>query len=137
MLVYYVDQSDVEIIAEIGGCGYVYVSWNVTNDIELCQIVQYNVTLSSSTMSMIIPNVAVDSYNFTGLSFDTLFIVTVIGISVNGSVINSDSTSIRTETNSINCMFANAYIQYLFVFKVECVCANLCMLLAYICLVHT
>ena len=108
--VYYIDQPHVEIITETGGCGYVYVSWNVTNNIELCKVVQYNVTLSSSTVNMIIPNVAVDSYNFTGLSLDTLFTITVIGISKTGNVVNSDSTSIRTETTSINCMFSNTYI---------------------------
>ena len=112
LYVYYVDQPDVEIITEIGGCGYVYVSWNVTNNIELCEIVQYNVTLLSSTVSIIIPNVTMDSYNFTGLSLDTPFNVTVIGISMIGNVINSDSTSIRTENISTNCMFSNTYIQY-------------------------
>ena len=112
MFVYSVDQPDVEIITEIGGCGYVYVSWNVTNNTELCQIVQYNVTLLSSTVSMIIPNVTMDSYNFTGLSLDTPFNVTVISIGMIGNVINSDSTSVRTENISTNCMFSNTYIQY-------------------------
>ena len=105
MFVYYIDQPDIEIITGIGGCGYVYVSWNVTYNNESCKIIQYNVTLLPPTVNKVIPNLAMTSYNFTELSLDTLFNVTVIGISVNGSVINSNSTSIRTETTSINCMF--------------------------------
>ena len=92
----YIDPPVVKITAATGGCGYVYVSWNVTNNIELCQIVQYNVTLSSSTVNIIISSSEMNSHNFTELSGDTLFNVTVTGINAMGFASNPDSTSIRT-----------------------------------------
>ena len=91
----YTDPPVVKITAATGGCGYVYVSWNVTNNIELCQIVQYNVTLLSSTVNVIISSSEINSHNFTGLSDDTLFNVTVTGINAMGFA-NPDSTTVRT-----------------------------------------
>ena len=79
------------------------MSWNATSGNEACRITQYNVTLSSATVNMIVSISGMNSRNFTGLPNDTLFNVTVTGINVNGSISNSDFTSNMTDKN---CMFS-------------------------------
>ena len=90
----------IEITTATGGCGYVYVSWSVTDSDpdDMCSIGRFNVTLSSVDISMSVTPPLMMSYNFTGLPDDTLFNVTVIGISLTGSaVVNLDSDSLRTK----------------------------------------
>ena len=86
----------VKITATAGGCGYVNVSWTTPNSSEVCRSTQYNVTLSSATVKIIISSVSLNSHNFTGLPDDTLFNVTVTGINTMGFVSNPDSTTVRT-----------------------------------------
>ena len=86
----------VKITATRGGCRYILVSWNATGGSDACRITQYNVTLSSTTMNMIISISGMNSHNFTGLPDNTVFIITVTGINVMGFVSNLDSTSVRT-----------------------------------------
>ena len=86
----------VKITAAMGGCGYVHVSWTTTGNSDMCRITQYNVTLSSATVNMTISINGMLSHNFTGLPNNTLFNVTVTGISTIGFVGNADSTSVRT-----------------------------------------
>ena len=92
----YVDQPVVKITAAMGGCGYVYASWTTTGSSDVCRITQYNVTLSSATVNVIISSCRVSSHNFTELPDGTLFNVTVTGINIMGFVNNPDSTSVRT-----------------------------------------
>ena len=94
--IHYIERPVVEITTATGGCGYVYVSWNVT-DSDVYSIVRFNVTLSSVDISMSVYS-QMYSHNFTGLPDDTLFNVTVIGIILTGTtVVNLHSTSLRTK----------------------------------------
>ena len=77
------------------GCGYVYVSWTTTGSSDLCRITQYNVTLSSATVKMIVSISGMNSHNFTGLPDDTLFNVSVTEMKIRRVGI-PDSTSVRT-----------------------------------------
>ena len=89
----------IEITTATGGCGYVYVSWSVTDSDpdDVCSIGRLNVTLSSGDISMSVISLML-SHNFTGLPDDTLFNVTVTGISLTGTtVVNLVSTSLRTK----------------------------------------
>ena len=91
-----VERPVVEITTTTGECGYVYVSWSVT-DSDVCSIGRFNVTLSSKDIPVSVIS-QMNSHNFTGLPDDTLFNVTVIGIILTGTtVVNLDSTSLRTK----------------------------------------
>ena len=92
----YIDQPVVKITAAMGGCGYVNVSWTAINSSDVCKITQYNVTLSSATVNMIISISGMNTHNFTRLPNDTLFNVTVTGITTTRFASNPDYTSVRT-----------------------------------------
>ena len=89
----------INTITATEGCGYISVSWTVINNVpddDMCGIGNFNVTLSSVGVSMIV-STSVVSYNFTELPDGTLFNVTVIGISINEkNVIYSAFTSVKT-----------------------------------------
>ena len=89
----------ISMTTERGGCGYVYVSWTVPNNVpddDMCGINHFNVILLSVNVFMTMKPVT-NSHNFTGLPYGTPFNVTVIGTSINeNSVIHSVSTSVRT-----------------------------------------
>ena len=92
----YVDKPVVEITAT-GGCGYIYVSWTVIGNNDVCNIVSFTVELVSVPMNITERiQTDVNSYNFTGLPDDTLFDITAIGSS---KLVNTDpaSTSVRTK----------------------------------------
>ena len=111
----------VKITAATGGCGYVSVSWTTPNSSEVCRSTQYNVTLSSATMKIIISSVTLNSHNFTGLPDDTLFKVTVTGINDMGFASNIYiSTSVRT----MICIS-----MYLYTY----VCSNIALIVSFIC----
>ena len=81
----------------MGGCGYVYVSWNLTGSSNVCMITEYNVTLSSATVNMTVSISGMNSHNFTDLPDDIPFNVAVTGINVMGFAAGiPDSTSVRT-----------------------------------------
>ena len=89
----------VETTTATSGCGYVYVSWIVTDSDpdDGCSIGRFNVTLSSVDISVSVISQML-SHNFTGLPDDTLFNVAVIGIILTGTtVVNLHSTSLRTK----------------------------------------
>ena len=100
MFICYVDRPVVEIITATAGCGYVSVSWTATGNNNECSPIQYNVTLSSSTVDMTVPITSMNTHNFTELPDDTQFTVTVIGINMMG--VPSDPVSTSVETNE-NC----------------------------------
>ena len=88
----------ISMTTERGGCGYVYVSWTVPNNVpddDMCGISHFNVTLSSVNVFMTMKPMT-NSHNFTRLPYDTPFNVTVIGTNNEDSVIHSVSTSVRT-----------------------------------------
>ena len=95
----------IEITAATGGCGYVYVSWSVTDsDLDdACGIARFNVTLSSVDITMSVISVML-SHNFTGLPDNALFNVTVTGISLTGTTIVS-LNSVFLRTKLIESMF--------------------------------
>ena len=97
----YVDKPVVEITTATRECGYVSVSWAATGSVDECRPVQYNVTLSSSTMDMTVSNTSMNTHNFTELANDTQFTITVIGINVMGVASDPVSTSV----DIILCMF--------------------------------
>ena len=117
-----VDQPVVNIKAVMGGCGYVYVSLTAPGSSDVCRITQYNVTLSSAVMNMVISVNETNSHNFTGLPNNTLFNVTVTGINTMGFVGIPDSTSVSTMIcismylRIINCVW---YINLVYVYN-EC-----------------
>ena len=90
----FVDRPVVEITAATAVCGYVNVSWTATGNNDECSPVQYNVTLSSSTMDMTVSITSMNTHSFTELSNNTQFNVTVIGINVMGVVSDPASTSV-------------------------------------------
>ena len=98
----------INTIAVTGGCGYISVSWAVTNNVpddinDMCGIGHFNATLSSVGVSMTV-STAMISYNFTGLLDDTLFNATVIGTSINEkNIINSAFTSVKTSIIESMC----------------------------------
>ena len=96
---YYTDRPVVEITATAGGCGYVSVSWTATGNSDVCSPVQYNVTLSSSTMDITVSITSVNTHCFTELPDNTQFNITVIGINVMGVASDPASTSVDI------CMF--------------------------------
>ena len=85
-----------KITTAIIGCEYIYVSWIAPSSSDVCNITQYNVTLSSAVVNVIISISGMNSHNFTGLPNNTLFNITVTGINTMGFASNSDSTSVRT-----------------------------------------
>ena len=99
MFVCYVDIPVVEITTATAGCGYVSVSWTATGNSDVCSPVQYNVTLSSSTMDMTVSITSMNTHRFTELPDDTQFIVTVIGINMMGVVSDPVSTVVTTNEN--------------------------------------
>ena len=103
----------INMKATTGGCGYVSASWAVINNVPydaMCSIARFNVTLSSVDVSMTMITTVL-SYNFTGLPYDTLFNVIVIGISINGkNVVSLAVTSVKTMI--IESMCAYVYILY-------------------------
>ena len=86
----------VKIKATTIGCESVYVSWTTTGSSDVCKITQYNVTLSSTSINVILSISGINSHNFTGLPDDTLFNVTITGINMTGFVGVPDSISVRT-----------------------------------------
>ena len=100
----------VEITTATAVCGYVSVSWTSTGSSNVCSPVQYNVTLSSSTVDMTVSITSMNTHNFTELPNDTQFTVTVIGINVMGVVSDPVSTSV----DIILCMFCtHTYYKYI------------------------
>ena len=96
--VHYIERPLIKITTATGGCGYVFVSWTVTDSDhdDVCTIGRFNVTLSSVGITMSVISLML-SHNFTGLPDDTLFNVTVSGVSLTGTtVVNLNSTSLRT-----------------------------------------
>ena len=108
--IHYIERPVIEITAT-GGCGYVYVLWSVTDsDLDdACSISRFDVTLSSVDISMSVTPPSMMSHNFTGLPDDTLFNITVIGISLTGTTaVNLAYTSLRTKI--IESMFICIHI---------------------------
>ena len=89
----------VEITTATAVCGYVNVSWTATGNNDVYSPVQYNVTLSSTSVDMITSITSMNAHNFTDLPDDTQFTVTVIGINMMGVVSDPVSTSLDI------CMF--------------------------------
>ena len=95
-----VERPAIKITTAIGGCGYVYVSWAVNGNVpddEMCRIENITVTLSAVDTSITeIPSQIEISHNFTGLSDNTLFNVTVKGLNFINGDIDLAFTSVRT-----------------------------------------
>ena len=105
----YQDKPVVKITAATEGCGYVYVSWTVIGNNDICEITNFHATLVLIVMGLPMGitkqiSTEMNSYNFTGLSDDTLFDVTIIGSS---RVVNADpaSTLVRTPKSMYVCMY--------------------------------
>ena len=93
-----IERPAIKITTATGGYGYVYVSWiiigNVPDDF-VCGIASSTVTLSSMDISMT-RFLSLMSHNFTGLSDNTLFNVTVKGFNFINDDIYLAFTSVRT-----------------------------------------
>ena len=95
-----VERPAIKIKTATGGYGYVYVSWTVIGNVlddEMCRIERISVTLSAVDISITeIPSQIKISHNFTGLSDNTLFNVTVKGLNFINGDIDLAFTSVRT-----------------------------------------
>ena len=98
MFICYVDRPVVEIKTATAGCEYVSVSWTATGNNDVCSPVQYNVTLSSSTIETVLIT-SMNTHNFTELPDDTQFTVTVISINMMGVASDPVSTAVTTNEN--------------------------------------
>ena len=88
----------IEITTATEGCGYISVSWSVTDSDhdDACSIGYFNVALSFGAISMSLRPQR-QFHNFTALPVDTLFNFTVFGISLIGTTaVSLASTSLRT-----------------------------------------
>ena len=93
----YTDVPVVEITTATGGCGYVSVSWTVPDDNDACPVRRYTIKLLSSTMDELARGrISHNQYTFNGLSFNTLFYVTVFSNNAYVAHSNSVTTSVRT-----------------------------------------
>ena len=90
------DKPVVQITTTTAGCDYVSVSWMVTGNTDVCTPVQYNVTLSSSTINISALITSMNTHRFNGLPDDTQFSVTVTGINLMGLASDPVSTSVVT-----------------------------------------
>ena len=109
MYIHYIERPVVEITTAASGCGYVYVSWSITdsNHDDMCSIGRINVALLSVDVSVSVMSQLL-YHNFTGLPDDTLYNVTVMGISLTGTtVVSLASTSLKTKV--IKSMFIYTY----------------------------
>ena len=97
----------VDITTTTGGCGYVYVSWTLIGNNDICEITTFHLTLESFVMG-IHEQISTDmnSYNFTGLPDDTLFYINIIGSS---AVVNTDLASASVRTMVFKGMYECAY----------------------------
>ena len=104
MYIAYIDVPVVEITNAIGGCGYVYVSWMVLGNNDICEITTFHLTLVPIVMGLPVgattqKSTDMYSYNFTGLPDDTEFQITVIGSSL---LVNTDPASATVRTMILN-----------------------------------
>ena len=116
----YQDIPAVEITTATGGCGYVYVSWTVLGNNDICEITTFHLTLVSLVMGKPMgpttqKSTDMYSYNFTGLPDDTQFDISVIGSS---AVVNTDLVSVHVRTmdsESMNVLHELICVLYLYV----------------------
>ena len=93
----YIDKPVVNITAT-GGCGYVYVSWIVIGNNDICKINSFSVILLSLQQGINEPrSTDMNSYNFTRLPNDTQFDIV---ISINEQS-NTDLPSANVKTKSM------------------------------------
>ena len=103
----------IEITTVLLGCGYVDISWNVTDSIDEKCIVSYNVTLSyvgkdkNVTVFMM---TTLNSSTFSEIPYDTPLSITVFSINIYRDVFSFDSTSVRTIGFESMCKFMSCYI---------------------------
>ena len=125
----YVEDPVVKITKATGGCGNVSVSWNATGNNYVCRVRVFNVTLSFLSMDMMVFESARTtsyrrSHSFTGLPYDTLFNITVIGNNVLGALSDFAITSVRTmafkgayvHTYQYSCIYILYYIRMYLMF---------------------
>ena len=107
MNVHYIERPMVEIATVTGGCGYVYVSWIVINNVPqdvTCGISGFTIVLSSMDVSMTVMTTMI-THNFTGLPDDTLFNITVIGTNINERKVSPASTAVKTMIIESMCAY--------------------------------
>ena len=74
----YIDKPVVNITTATGGCGYVYVSWTVIGNNDLCKINSFRVILLSLQQGINEQeSTDMNSYNFTRLPNDTQFDIVI------------------------------------------------------------
>ena len=94
----YIDKPVVNITTATGGCGYVYVSWTVIGNNDICKINSFSVILLSLQQGINEPrSTDMNSYNFTRLPNDTQFDIV---ISINEQS-NTDLPSANVKTKSM------------------------------------
>ena len=94
----YIDKPVVNITTATGGCGYVYVSWTVIGNNDICKINSFSVILLSLQQGINEPrSTDMNSYNFTRLPNDTQFDI-VISIDEQS---NTDLPSANVKTKSM------------------------------------
>ena len=124
----------INITTTTGGCGYVFVSWSVINNVpddDMCAISRVIITFSPVDVSITVMTGMI-SYNFTGLPDDALFNVTVIGATINEGNVNSASISVKTMTIKSMCVYKVVDI-HSYNYIIANVCEYLKELTAHVC----
>ena len=105
----------IEITTVLLGCGYVDISWNVTDSIDEKCIVSYNVTLSyvgkdkNVTVFMM---TTMNSSTFSEIPYDTPLSITVFGVNSYRDILSFDSISVRTIGFESKCKFTSCQLHY-------------------------
>ena len=93
----YIDKPVVNITAT-GGCGYVYVSWIVIGNNDICKINSFSVILLSLQQGITEQrSTDMNSYNFTRLPNDTQFDILIS----RNDQFNTDLASANVKTKSM------------------------------------
>ena len=94
----YIDKPVVNITTATGGCGYVYVSWTVIGNNDICKINSFSVILLSVQQCINEPrSTDINSYNFTRLPNDTQFDIVIS----RNDQFNTDLASANVKTKSM------------------------------------
>ena len=96
--VIYIDEPVVNITTVTGGCGYVYVSWTVIGNNDICKINSFSVILLSLQQGINEQrSTDMNSYNFTRLPNDTQFDILIS----RNDQFNTDLASANVKTKSM------------------------------------
>ena len=84
---------------------YLYITWNDTTQ---CVPVHYTVMLTNTSSGVVIQSISTDSnsYNFTGLTSDTSYTITIVGRNrVGQDVVVNHTSSLKSNGKVLHFLF--------------------------------